>query len=80
MEINYCNYPVSFERIQKESNVNDMKAVFNSKVAFTEAVKRDKMCFLKFADNYGECTSKAFMEKIKNKFVVLVDLFMKKGK
>jgi len=30
-----------------------MKAVFNSKVAFTEAIKRDKMCFLKFADNYG---------------------------
>lgn len=80
MEINYCNYPVSLDKIQKENNNSDMKTVFNSKVAFTEAVKRDKMCFLKFADNYGECTSKAFMEKIKNKFVVLVDLFMKKNK
>lgn len=79
MEVKYCNYPVTLKKIQQEVG-NDLKSVFNSKVQFTDAIKRDKMCFLKFADSYGECTSKAFMEKIKNKFVILVDLFMKKNK
>lgn len=79
MEVRYCNYPVTLKKMQQEVS-NDLKSVFNSKVQFTDAIKRDKMCFLKFADNYGECTSKAFMEKIKNKFVILVDLFMKKNK
>lgn len=79
MEVKYCNYPITLKKIQQEIN-NDLKGVFNSKVAFTEAIKRDRMCFLKFADNFSECTSKAFMEKIKNKFVILIDLFMKKNK
>lgn len=35
MEVNYCNYPLSLDRIIKEAANNDMKAVFNSKVAFT---------------------------------------------
>lgn len=52
MEIKYCNYPVTLKKIQQEIS-NDLRSVFNSKVAFTEAIKKDKMCFLKFADSYG---------------------------
>ncbi len=52
MEVKYCNYPITLKKIQQESN-NDLKGVFNSKVAFTEAIKRDRMCFLKFADNFS---------------------------
>lgn len=52
MEIKYCNYPLTLRKIQQEIN-NDLRSVFNSKVAFTEAIKKDKMTFLKFADSYG---------------------------
>jgi len=54
--------------------------MFNSKLNFTEAIKRDRMNFMKFADNFGECTSKNFMDKIKTKFTIVVDIFMKKNK
>jgi hypothetical protein len=64
----------------KQEPNTDFKLVFNSKVAFTEVIKKDKMSFIKFSDNFSECTSKTFMEKLKNKFSILIDLFMKKGK
>lgn len=35
---------------------------------------------MKYADEFSQCTSKNFMEKLKNKFSILNDLFMKKGK
>ncbi len=58
----------------------DLKAVFNVKYAFNDIIKKDKQIFMKFADEFSECTSKTFMEKLKNKFTILNDLFMKKGK
>lgn len=79
MEVKYCNLNATTQKLQQDSP-QDLQAVFNSKVAFTEAVKKDKLTFIKFADQFTECTSKAFMEKLKNKFTLLHDLFMKKGK
>lgn len=55
-----------------------MKEVFNSKVAFSEAVKKDKHVFLKFIESFADSTSKGFVTKLTNKFIVLSDLFLKK--
>lgn len=79
MEVKYCNLNATQKKVSAE-NSQEHKEVFNSKVAFTEVVKKDKLTFIKFADQFSECTSKTFMEKLKNKFGIVVDLFMKKGK
>lgn len=53
MEIRYCNYPATLKKMQIEMNNTDLKTIFNSKLNFTEAIKRDRMSFMKFADNFG---------------------------
>ena len=53
MEVRYCNYPATLKKIQIEMNNTDIKTIFNSKLNFTEAIKRDRMSFMKFADNFG---------------------------
>lgn len=52
MEVRYCNYPSTIKKIQQEMT-GDTKNIFNSKVAFTEAIKKDRMSFMKFADNFS---------------------------
>lgn len=49
MEVRYCNLNATTKKIQQDPSA-DLKAVFNSKVAFTEMIKKDKQIFMKFAD------------------------------
>jgi hypothetical protein len=49
MEVRYCNLPATSKKIQQDPNA-DLKGVFNSRVAFTEMIKKDKQVFMKFAD------------------------------
>ena len=53
MEVRYCNYASTLKKMQVENNNGDIRNVFNSKLNFTEAIKRDRMNFMKFADNFG---------------------------
>jgi hypothetical protein len=79
MEVRYCSLPATAKKISYDQ-APELKNVFNSRVAFTEIIKKDRTIFLKFADEFSECTSKNFMEKLRNKFNILCDLFMKKNK
>ena len=52
MEVRYCNLPVTTKKLQKDSTT-DLRNVFNSRVAFTEIIKKDRTTFLKFADEFS---------------------------
>ena len=49
MEVNYCNLQATSKKIHPD-NSHELKAVFNSRVAFTEIIKKDRTMFLKYAD------------------------------
>lgn len=67
-----------YTRKKLESDPDSYKDVFNSKIAFAEAIKKDKYIFLKFLETFSESTSKAQTTKLTNKFVLISDLFSKK--
>lgn len=54
------------------------KKVFQSRIQFSDAIKKDKHIFLKCVESFSECTSKTFVNKLTNKFVVLSELFTRK--
>ena len=47
MEVKYCNLSVTLKKIENENS--DIKENFNSRVAFTEIIKKDRSIFIKFA-------------------------------
>lgn len=49
MEVRYCNLAATSKKVTHE-NGHEFKSVFNSRVAFTEIIKKDRAMFLKFAD------------------------------
>lgn len=52
MEVAYCNLTATTKKIQQENN-SDLKSVFNSKVSFVELLKKDRLTFIKFADEFS---------------------------
>lgn len=49
MEVRYCNLTATNKKMQQDAT-SDHKTVFNSKVSFTERIKKDKQIFMKYAD------------------------------
>ena len=73
----YCSEAYTQKKLA-EAGQNDPKKIFKSKVGISEAIKKDKNTYLKFAESFSESTSKTFMTKQTNKFLLLGELLMKK--
>lgn len=76
--LKYCSEPFTQKKLGEGNGQLDPKKIFKSKSSISEAIKKDKNVFLKFAESFSESTSKTFMTKQTTKFMLLSELFMKK--